>query len=120
MKHTIRLTEKELRNMIAESVRRALNEEVENQSSDEIWQEYRDARDRGADANEMLAIARRLDWAIERENGYVVGGPYKEDMLVQDSPNKLGWRSNRRDAGMEIGKDGKKRPHKGYERGWEK
>lgn len=115
MKRTVRLTERELRNMIAESVRRALNE-----SSEDLWQELRDAKENGADAREILDIMHRLESALEDEGAFVVGGPYEEDMLVKGSPKKLGWRSTDPDFGMEVGKDNKKRPHKGYERGWEK
>lgn len=64
MKRTFKLTESELRNMIAESVKKALYES-EGDEVEMLWQELRDAKEAGADVHEILDILHRLEAAIE-------------------------------------------------------
>ena len=64
MKRTFRLSERELKNMIAESVRRALYES-EGDEVDMLWDELKTAKENGADKYEILDILHRLEGAID-------------------------------------------------------
>jgi hypothetical protein len=63
MKKTFRLSERELKNMIAESVRRALNE-AEGDEVEMLWDELRNAKGQGANVHEILSILKRLESAL--------------------------------------------------------
>lgn len=63
MKRTFRLTEKELKNMIAESVKRAIYE-AEGDDVEMLWQELKNAKDSGAETRDILDILHRLEAAI--------------------------------------------------------